>query len=77
MTVDEILRLYKQRVVLYGPVHSKMRMIQQIYNGSFEVPLPDLEQNAMPSTPNLLAAGVDQMAGRITSVIPSLVFSSM
>lgn len=77
MTVDEILRLYKQRVVLYGPIHSKMRMIQQIYNGSFEVPLPDLEQNAMPSTPNLLAAGVDQMAGRITSVIPSVVFSSM
>jgi hypothetical protein len=77
MTVDEILRLYKQRVVLYGPVHSKMKMIQSIYNGSFEVPLPDLEQNAMPSTPNLLAAGVDQMAGRITSVIPSVIFSSM
>lgn len=76
-TVDEILTLYKQRVNFYGPLHSKMRMIQSIYNGTMEVPLPDLEQNAMPHTPNLLAAGVDQMAGRVTSVIPSVNFSSV
>ena len=76
-TIDEILTLYKQRVNFYGPIHSKMRMIQSIYNGTMEVPLPDLEQNAMPSTPNLLAAGVDQMSGRITSVIPSVNFSSV
>jgi hypothetical protein len=54
-----------------------MKMIQSIYNGTMEVPLPDMEQNSMPSTPNLLAAGVDQMAGRITSVIPSVNFSSL
>lgn len=76
-TVDEIVSLYEQRVNFYGPLHSKMRMIQSIYNGSMEVPLPDMEQNTMPSTPNLLAAGVDQMAGRITSVIPSVNFSSL
>lgn len=76
-TIDEILNLYKQRVSFYGPLHSKMRMIQSIYNGTFEVPLPDLEQNSMPSTPNLLAAGVDQMAGRVASVIPSINFSSI
>ena len=76
-TIDEILSLYKQRVNFYGPIHSKMKMIQQIYNGSFEVPLPDMEQNSIPSTPNLLAAGVDQMSGRITSVIPAVNFSSM
>jgi hypothetical protein len=76
-TIDEILNLYKQRVNFYGPLHSKMRMIQSIYNGTFEVPLPDLEQNSMPSTPNLLAAGVDQMAGRVASVIPSINFASV
>ena len=75
-TVDEILSLYKQRVSFYGPVQSRMKMIQSIYNGTMEVPLPDMEQNAMPSSPNLLAAGVDQMAGRITSVTPSIAFSS-
>ena len=76
-TIDQILALYRQRVNYYGPVHTKMKMIQSIYNGTMEVPLPDMEQNSMPSTPNLLAAGVDQMAGRITSVIPSVNFSSL
>jgi hypothetical protein len=76
-TVDEILRLYKQRVNYYGPLHSRMRMIQQVYNGTFQVPLPDMEDTAIPSVPNLLAAGVDQMAGRITSVIPAVNFASV
>ena len=76
-SVEQILALYKQRVNYYGPLHSKMKMIQSIYSGNFEVPLPDMEQNSMPSVPNLLAAGVDQMAGRVTSVIPSVQFSSM
>mgnify|MGYP003664248209 FL=1 len=31
----------------------------------------------MPSVPNLLAQGVDQMAGRITSVTPSISFASI
>ena len=77
MNEEQIISLYKQRLNFYGPLHSRMRMIQSIYNGTMEVPLPDMEQNAMPSTPNLLAAGVDQMAGRITSVIPSVNFSSV
>ena len=76
-STDDILALYKQRLNFYGPLHSKMRMIQSIYNGTFEVPLPDLETNSMPSTPNLMAAGIDQMAGRIASVIPSVNFSSV
>lgn len=75
-TIQEILQLYKQRVQYYGPLHSKMKMVQQIYNGSFQVPLPDMEENALPSAPNLLAAGIDQMAGRITSVVPAVNFAS-
>ena len=75
--VDMILALYKQRLNYYAPLHSRMRVIQQIYAGNFEVPLPDMEQNALPSVPNLLAQGVDQMAGRITSVVPAVNFSSI
>ena len=77
MTIDEIISLYKQRLNFYGPLQQKMKMIQSIYNGTMEVPLPDMEDNTMPSVPNLLAQGVDQMAGRITSVVPSVSFSSM
>jgi hypothetical protein len=77
MTVEEIISLYKQRLSFYGPLHQKMKLIQSIYNGTMEVPLPDMEDSTMPSVPNLLAAGVDQMAGRITSVVPSVNFASM
>ena len=76
MTVADILALYKQRMQFYGPLHSKMRMVQQIYNGSFQVPLPDMEENGIPSAPNLLQAGIDQMAGRVTSVVPTVNFAS-
>ena len=76
MTVEEVVSLYRQRLNFYGPLHQKMKLIQSIYNGTMEVPLPDMEENTMPSVPNLLAAGVDQMAGRITSVIPSVNFAS-
>ena len=74
---DDILRLYRERVAYYGPLHSRMRMIQSIYNGTFQVPLPDMEENGIPSAPNLLAQGLDQMSGRVASVIPSVQFSSM
>lgn len=77
MNVEEIISLYKQRLNFYGPLQQKMKLIQSIYNGTMEVPLPDMEENTMPSVPNLLAAGVDQMAGRITSVIPSVSFASV
>ena len=77
MNIEQILTLYKQRLNFYGPLHQKMKLIQSIYNGTMEVPLPDMEENTMPSVPNLLAAGVDQMAGRITSVIPSVNFASI
>lgn len=75
-TVPEVLSLYKQRLGYYAPMHNKMRMIQSIYNGSFQVPLPDMEENGLPSAPNLLASGIDQMAGRITSVVPAVNFAS-
>ena len=74
-TIDQILSLYKQRVTLYGPMHSKMRVIQSIYNGTAQIPLPDMERTEMPSVPNLLAQGVDQMAGRIASVTPNVIFA--
>ena len=77
MDVNDVIALYRERLKFYGPLHQKMALIASIYNGTMEVPLPDLEENTMPSVPNLLAAGVDQMAGRITSVIPSVSFASI
>lgn len=77
MNAQEVIQLYRQRLSFYGPLHQKMKIIQAIYNGTMEIPLPDMEESTMPSVPNLLAQGVDQMAGRITSVIPSVNFASI
>lgn len=74
-STEEIVTLYKQRASYYAPLHSKMRTIQAIYNGTMEVPLPDMERSDTPATPNLLAQGVDQMAGRISSVVPAVTFA--
>ena len=52
-----------------------MRQVQAIYNGSARVPLPEVERNEAASVPNLLAQGIDQMAGRIASVTPSVAFT--
>ena len=74
-SVDHILDLYRQRVNYYGGLHSKMRQVQSIYNGTARVPLPGVERNEAASVPNLLAQGIDQMAGRIASVTPNVTFS--
>jgi len=74
---QQIIDLYRQRRVYYTPLHQKMSQIADIYNGRAEVPLPDMERDERPAIPNLLAQGVDQMAGRITSVTPAVTFSSM
>ena len=73
----DIIDLYRQRVIYYAPLQAAMRQIQTIYHNNADIPLPDMERSEQPSVPNLLAQGVDQMAGRITSVIPQVTFASM
>ena len=73
---DKILNLYRDRKAHYAELHGKMQEIWEVYNGKAEVPLPDMERDEKPSIPNLLQQGVDQMAGRITSIVPQVVFSS-
>ena len=75
-TNEEILNLYRERIKLYGGLHGKMRQIQDIYHGQAKIPLPEVERTQMPSIPNLLAQGVDQMAGRISSVVPTITFAA-
>jgi hypothetical protein len=72
----EILALYTQRHAYYQPLHSSMREIQSIYDGEATISLPDMGRDEASSVPNLLAQGVDQMAGRISSVVPQVTFAS-
>ncbi len=75
-SVGAILDLYRQRRTQYNGLHNSMRVVQRAYNNQMDVPLPDMDRVTAPSVPNLLVQGIDQMAGRITSIVPSVTFSS-
>ena len=68
--------LYTRRgFTTYGHLHAKMREVQAIYSGAARVPLPEVERNEIASVPNLMAQGIDQMSGRIASVVPNIIFT--
>ena len=71
---DAVVDLYMERVRDPSGQHAKMAMIRQIYNGESVVELPDINGIKAPPVPNLVAQGIDQIAGRIASVTPSISF---
>lgn len=71
---DAVVDLYMERVRDPSGQHAKMAMIRQIYNGESMVELPDINGIKAPPVPNLVAQGIDQIAGRIASVVPSVNF---
>lgn len=73
---DAVLALFQERRTYYQPLHAAMNEVASIYNGEAQVTLPDMGRNEASAVPNLLAQGVDQMAGRIASVSPQVVFAS-
>lgn len=73
---DEIRDLYTAREKWYRPVHEAMEKIRRVYDGEAELHIKELEREEGASVPNLLAQGVDQMAGRIASSTPYATFAS-
>lgn len=75
-SANDVLALFMERKRFYQPLHAGMAEIASIYDGTASVALPDLGRDEPSSVPNLLAQGVDQMAGRISSVTPNVTFAS-
>lgn len=71
---DQVVDLYQQRLKDPGGQHARMQEIRSIYAGLAAVDLPDINGIKTPPVPNLVATGIDQIAGRIASVIPSVGF---
>ncbi len=76
VNAESIVALYTERKASLAGLHSKMREVAGIYNGTVKVPLPDMDRTEKTSIPNLLAQGIDQMAGRINSTTPVVTFAS-
>lgn len=73
---DDVLELTRERGIYYTSLHAGMQAVSDVYNGKVTVPLPDMEKEEKPSIPNLLQQGVDQLAGRAMSTVPSVSFAS-
>lgn len=69
---EEIVALYQARHLERGPVLREMEAVRDTYNGDLVVPLPELDRNEKVAVANLLNTGIDQMAGRVSSVLPSI-----
>ena len=75
-TPAQIFALYLERSRDFVDLHQSMQDVKEIYEGKATVPMPDKNRSDKSSVPNLLAQGVDQMAGRIASTMPMASFSS-
>lgn len=74
--VDQLLSLFHTRTAKYLGVHQGMKAVRDIYDNEYLVTIADMDKNEKSAVPNLLRQGVDQMAGRIASVVPQAFFAS-
>jgi hypothetical protein len=72
---DLIVQWYRQRRSSQNPQRAKMAELRDIYNGDVQVPLPELDRNEQAAIANLISQGLDQMAMRIASTLPSVVYT--
>lgn len=69
---EEIVSLYIARRDALASVNAKRAEVRDAYNGELKVVLPDLGRASPPAVANLLNKGVDQMAMRVSSTLPSV-----
>jgi hypothetical protein len=74
LPAEEIVALYNSRRRAAGPIKEQMRRVKDLANGDVIVPLNELDQNAKSSVANLLVQGLEQMAMRVGSTVPSVYF---
>ena len=72
---EQVLALYTERKKFYRALHTGMEAVRTVYDGEARVVIPEMDTDDASSVPNLLAQGVDQMAGRIASVVPMASFA--
>ncbi len=75
-TAADVQELFVQRKRYHQDLHLAMREVRDIYENKERINLPEVDKDIASAVPNLLAQGVDQMAGRIASVPPNFLFAS-
>lgn len=73
---EDTLNDLGERAKYFQFLHAQMQSVSAVYNNRARVALPEAADDANPTVPNLLAQGVDQLAARIASVTPQVIFAS-
>lgn len=69
---DEVGEILAERRKTHGPRHAAMNEIAAVYDGTADVPLPELARNERPAVSNLVKQAIDQEGMRIASPVPNL-----
>jgi hypothetical protein len=72
---EQVLSLYVERAKFYQGLHTAMAEIKDVYSGRTVIDLPDMDNRSKAYAPNLLAQGLDQMAGRVSGTTPMVRFA--
>lgn len=71
---EQIHNLYKSREKALYEIHGAAALLESIYEGKYEVPLPEIDAQEQSGVANLIQTGIDQHAMRIASVMPTPYF---
>lgn len=74
VSVGTIYALYEQRRGDRMPFINRWQDIRDAYQSDLIVPLPELSAKERVAVPNLIGQGIDQMAMRISSTTPNVVY---
>lgn len=70
--VEEIVLLYRQRKDAMAEVMAKRAKVRDAYNGDMRIALPDIGREERAAVANLVNTGLDQMAMRVASTLPTI-----
>jgi len=69
---EQIVATYQRRKSDMAEVTAKRMQVRDAYNGELRVALPDIGRNERAAVANLLNTGLDQLAMRVSSTLPSI-----
>lgn len=71
LAADDIVGLWKERQKAQSPLFARMRKVRDQYNASWVTPLDEIDREVQVSVANLLLQGIDQLARRVSSILPT------
>ncbi len=72
IAAEQIIALYQSRKSDLAGVTAKRMQVRDAYNGEMTVALPDMGRAEPAAVANLLNTGLDQLAMRVSSTLPSI-----